>query len=190
MFKRTVILVLAVFVGVNEARTLDIYQAVNTTGKTYVYSTLTPSKSNTCTYYKKPTISCLHGNCFYYFHYHETTASKKPWWDYGEIQKPCREPKYSKHSCLLRMDISTYKTTGEVDEPERKVLMSWHENPGCGVYIVLVNNKKAGCELHVRHKALKNTKHLKTCEDDLNKHCKTEIKHTHYLNSCRNYANS
>uniref|UniRef100_A0A224YDF1 Lipocalin n=1 Tax=Rhipicephalus zambeziensis TaxID=60191 RepID=A0A224YDF1_9ACAR len=187
MFKPAVTLVLAVFLGVNGATTLDIYQAVNTTKETYVYSTLRPSNTNTCTYYRKPQILCTYGNCFYYFHYNETTRPSKTWWDYGEIQQPCRQSPYQNYSCLLRMDVSKYNITQVVEEPERKVLMSWHEKQGCGVYIVLVNNTQAGCELHARYKALKDNSSLETCENDFDKHCKVHTNTTHNMNSCINY---
>ncbi|XP_054917080.1 uncharacterized protein [Dermacentor andersoni] len=107
-------------------------------------------------------------------------------WMYGEIQNPCRFNGYSEYPCLLRMDVSDFNTTKTVKELERRVLMSWHRHPGCGVYVVLDGNRTRGCELHARQKALEQREvtSLIHCEADFYKYCKNDIQIAQYSENC------
>ncbi|XP_075532052.1 uncharacterized protein LOC142564784 [Dermacentor variabilis] len=116
--------------------------------------------------------------------------SRTSMYQYGEIQNPCRvEGSYSKYPCLLRMDASDFNTTKTVKELERRVLMSWYQYSGCGVYVVLDANGTRRCELHARQKTLEQRKvdvtNLNTCEKDFYKHCKNYTQFVQYSESCK-----
>ncbi|KAL3187287.1 hypothetical protein MRX96_025595 [Rhipicephalus microplus] len=168
-----------------EVRLSNSYRLWKPKGRTYVYSTLHSDKNHSCPSYRKYTIQCPYYHCFYYVLYtYETNSAKEKLWHYGELQRPCRHNDYKAYSCLLRMNIT-------MDEPERKVLMYWNENIGCGVYIVLVNETKAGCELHSRdgtHEKAKITGDLQTCHSEFRKHCQEYTRGNDYMTRCNMQA--
>uniref|UniRef100_A0A131YGF0 Lipocalin n=1 Tax=Rhipicephalus appendiculatus TaxID=34631 RepID=A0A131YGF0_RHIAP len=114
----TLFLVLGVSVALSQAVTSNISYALNPSGRTYVYSTLHSDKNYSCASYRKYTIQCPYHFCFYHVLYtYETNSTKERLWHYGELQRPCRHDNYSSYSCFVRMNISTFNTTGKVDEP-------------------------------------------------------------------------
>uniref|UniRef100_A0A6G5A017 Putative lipocalin n=1 Tax=Rhipicephalus microplus TaxID=6941 RepID=A0A6G5A017_RHIMP len=188
MLNLAIFLVLGASAALSEALTSNISYALEPKGRTYVYSTLHSDKNHSCASYRKYTIQCPYYHCFYYVLYtYETNSAKEKLWHYGELQRPCRHDDYKNYSCLLSMNISTFNTTGKVDEPERKVLMYWNENIGCGVYIVLVNETKAGCELHSRDGAQGKAEligDLQTCHSEFHKHCQEYTQGNDYMTRC------
>uniref|UniRef100_A0A224YET8 Lipocalin n=1 Tax=Rhipicephalus zambeziensis TaxID=60191 RepID=A0A224YET8_9ACAR len=193
MLNLTLFLVLGASVALAEV-TPNISYALNPSGRTYVYSTLHSDKNYSCASYRKYTIQCPYHYCFYHVLYtYETNSTRERLWHYGELQRPCRHDSYSSYSCFVRMNISTFNATGKVDEPERKVLVSWDQNIGCGVYVVLVNETKAGCELHAPYGAqdkAKNTIDLHTCHSQFLTHCRQYIKNNDYTSACNKQTRS
>uniref|UniRef100_A0A224Y7Y0 Lipocalin n=1 Tax=Rhipicephalus zambeziensis TaxID=60191 RepID=A0A224Y7Y0_9ACAR len=186
MSLQTFILVLGIFIRVNEAANPNILEALNTTERIYVYSTSQSIANNSCAYYRYYNISCPHYYCFYnvrYYSLDETGQKKKGQWHYGELQDPCRRANYTNNACLLRMDTSNFSVTQKVDEPERRVLMSWNKQAGCGVFVRLDRDKKVGCEVHVRHSTLKKNDSI-YCDDDFKKYCEDDTRILQYTANC------
>uniref|UniRef100_A0A131XJD4 Putative secreted protein n=1 Tax=Hyalomma excavatum TaxID=257692 RepID=A0A131XJD4_9ACAR len=158
MLVATLLLFIGLFVSLDAVATPGIFDALTTKEMTYVLPSLYGNNDDTCSYYKTYNISCPYHDCFYHLRfYHRSGPNKTGSWNYGELQNPRREIGQTKNPCLLRMDISNFKTTQQVAELERRVLVSWNPEVGCAVYTILVNNtQKMGCELHVRSSALKN----------------------------------
>ncbi|KAL1474538.1 hypothetical protein MTO96_020650 [Rhipicephalus appendiculatus] len=104
-------LVLAVFVGTNEAVTPDIFKVVNTTDRTWIYSATRRESEYRCAYYDKPNVKCYKKlpACFNTFRYSfDEGCKRKIKYPTAQLQEKCLVTGYRNYPCIVTLNESKF----------------------------------------------------------------------------------
>uniref|UniRef100_A0A224YLX4 Lipocalin n=1 Tax=Rhipicephalus zambeziensis TaxID=60191 RepID=A0A224YLX4_9ACAR len=121
------VVISAAFPELHATQFKDLIEMVNTTDKTWVYSSTTNRTDYECAYCTKPGLDCTQHHCFYEYEYHYSTRSAQTQ-ETREAILMDQCPKHVKTPCILRR---------KGKQRIMKLLMYYHRDHHCAVYKVI-----------------------------------------------------